>query len=263
MSIFRNLASAFVPVRETTGNFAAANAETVLALNGDQYALVTLLSSAFVGTIEFTGASDSAGTGYYPVPAYPVSNGCIGGTILLAGQPVLNHALVAANTQLVYAVPVGQLKALRVRCSVYTSGTVAVTITSDVNQSLNTLLNGITAPSTLFVTNTAGVSGGLTLTLPAVAGLRHYIDEVSIVRSATAALATSATPVLVTSTNLPGSPVLTFGSDAGGIGVDVEKRLPCGQGGLAASVLGTATTLVMPAWTGVIWRANVAYHLGL
>ena len=69
--------------------------------------------------------------------------------------------------------------------------------------------------------------------------------------------------MLVTTTNLPGSPVLTFGSDAAGIGIDKEMRLDFGSTGLAASVLGTATTIVCPAYAGVIWRAVVGYRLGL
>lgn len=249
--------------RSANGTLAALNAELVADMNGDQFALVTCSSSAFIGTLEFTGQSDATGTLYFPVAAYPVSTASAGGTILNAAQPILTHALVAANTLVVYAVPVGQLRGLRIRASAYTSGALAVTITSEDTLSLNAHLNGGPTPSTLFVTNTAAVGVAVTATLPAVAGLRHYIDEVSVVRSATAALTASATPVLVTSTNLPGAPVLTFGQDVAGIGIDKEARLPVGSGGLAATALGTATTIVCPAYTGVIWRVNVAYHLGL
>ena len=264
MSIFRNLANAFVPVRERreiTGSLSALNAELVLPLNGDQYALVTVQSTSLIGTLEFTGAADTAGTLYLPIMAYPVSVMCAGGTIPLAGQPVLVDALVAAMTARVYAVPVGQLKAIRVRASAYTSGASAVTITSDVNGSLLALATGATTPSTLYVTATGAASAAVTATLPAVPGLRHYIDEVSVLRSATAALVAAASPVVVTTTNLPGSPALTFGSDAGGVGIDIERRLPVGLG-IAGTALGTATTIVAPVWTGVIWRINAAYHLG-
>ena len=112
------------------------------------------------------------------------------------------------------------------------------------------------------ITNTAAVSTAVTATLPAVAGLRHYIKRISVVRSATAALTASATPVLVTTTNLPGLPVITFGSDAGGIGIDKEQVLDFGGAGLAASAVNTATTVVCPVYTGVIWRVNVSYYLG-
>ena len=87
-------------------------------------------------------------------------------------------------------------------------------------------------------------------------------DRISVIRSATAALTASATPVLVTTTNLHGSPVITFGSDAGGIGVDKEQVLDFGGAGLAASAVSAATTVVCPVYTGVIWRVNVSYRLG-
>lgn len=265
MSLFKNSLNAIIPVRErreAAGTLAALNAEIVAPMNGDQFALVVCSSTAFIGTLEFTGQSDTSGTLYFPVAAYPVSPSCAGGTILLAGQPILNHALVAANTLIVYAIPVGQLRGLRVRASAYTSGSLAVSITSEETISLNTLLNGGPTPSTLTVTATAAVGLTITATIPAVAGLRHYIDDVKVVRSATAALAASATPVLVTTTNLPGNPIMTFGSDAGGIGVDKEQWLPTGTGGIAATTLGTNTTIVCPAYVGVIWRIIVVYHLG-
>jgi len=264
MSIIKNDAAATVPVRErrsTSGTLAALNAEVVLDINGDESALVHIQSTAFIGTLEFTGCNNADSTQYFPVAAYPYSIGCAGGTIPLAGQPLLIHALVAANTATVYAVPVGQLKKLRVRASLFTSGSCVCSITTDTQKSLNTAI--AVKPSTLHVTATAAVGLTITATLPAVSGLRHIIDFIQVTRSATAALATSATPVLVTTTNLPGSPVMTFGSDAAGIGIDKEVKLDFGSTGLAATALGTATTVVCPAYAGVIWRINVCYRLGL
>lgn len=264
MSILRNLANAFVPVRErreASGVLGALNAELVIPINGDESALVYIQSTSFVGTLEFTGASNNDTTQFFPVAAYPYSIGCAGGTIPLAAQPLITDALVAANTARVYAVPVGQLKSLRVRASAYSSGSCVCNIVTDTQNTLNTEIAA--APSTLFVSSTAAVSTGVTATLPAVPGLRHIVESVRVTRSATAALTASATPVLVTSTNLPGSPALTFGSDAGGIGVDKEAVLDFGSGGLAASAINTATTIVCPVYTGVIWRVNVAYRLGL
>ena len=113
------------------------------------------------------------------------------------------------------------------------------------------------------MTGTAAVSTAVTVTLPAVTSLRHYIDRISVVRSATAALTASATPVLVTTTNIPGLPIFTFGSDAAGVGIDREQVMDFGGAGMGAIALGTATTVVCPAYTGVIWRVNVTYRLGL
>lgn len=264
MSILRNLGGTFVPVRErreASGTLGALNSEVVLDTNGDRNALVTVVSSSFVGTLEFTGSADSTAAVYHAVAAYPYAIGSAGGTIPVSAQPVITDALVAANTLRVYAVPCGQLKKLRVRASAYTSGNCVVTIVSDTTESLNTAI--ITRPTTLFVTGTAAAGTAVTVTLPAVAGLRHIVDFIRVTRSATAALTASATPTLITTTNLPGSPVITMGSDAGGIGVDKEAVLDFGGSGLAASVLNTATTVVCPATTAVVWRVNVGYRLGL
>ena len=264
MATFKNDDGVIVPVRErreASGTLAALNSEIVIDVNGDESALVYVQSTAFIGTLEFTGSSDATGALFHPVPAYPFSPGCAGGTIPQAGQPLLLDALVAANTVRVYSVPIGQLRKLRVRTSAYTSGAADVSITAEAQGPLNTAIAA--KPSTLLVTSTGAASAAVTATLPAVAGLRHIVDFVYVNRSATAALTASATPVLVTTTNLPGTPVLTFGSDAAGIGIDKEARLDFGSTGLAATALGTATTVVCPVYTGVIWRVIVGYRLGL
>jgi hypothetical protein len=264
MSINKNAAGSIIPIRErreASGVLAALNAELVIALNGDESALVYIQSTNFIGTLEFTGANNADGTQYFPVAAYPYAIGCAGGTIPLAGQPLLLDALVAANTSRVYSVPVGQLKSLRVRASAFTSGSCVCTIVSDTQMAINTAITA--RPSTLLVTATGAASAAVTATLPAVAGLRHIIDFIQVTRSATAALTAAATPVLVTTTNLPGTPALTFGSDVAGIGIDKDVKLDFGSTGLAATALGTATTVVCPVYTGVIWRATVGYRLGL
>jgi hypothetical protein len=263
MSLAKNLNNAFVPIRErraASGVLGALNAEVVLSLNGDESALVYVQSTSFAGTLEFTGLGDDS-AGYLPVVAYPYSPGCAGGTIPLAGQPLLVDALVAANTVRVYSVPVGQLRALRVRASAYTSGAATITISSDPNDPLNTAIGS--RPMTLCVTATGAAAAAVTATLPAVAGLRHIVDFIRVTRSATALLTAGATPTVVTTTNLPGTPALTFGADAAAQGADKEVVLDFGSSGLAATALGTATTIVCPATTNAIWRVNVGYRVGL
>ena len=264
MSTIKNQASEIVPVRERRsafGTLAALNSEVVLNMNGDESALVYVQSTSLAGTLEFTGCGDETGALYLPIAAYPYSPGCAGGTIPPSGQPLLTDALIATNTARVYSVPVGQLRKLRVRLSAYTSGAADVSITSDTQSPLNTAIAA--KPSTLLATSTAAVGVASTATLTAVPGLRHIVDFIYVNRSATAALTASATPVLVTTTNLPGAPALTFGADAGGIGVDKEQRIDFGSTGLAATALGTATTVVCPVYAGVIWRVIVGYRLGL
>jgi len=115
----------------------------------------------------------------------------------------------------------------------------------------------------LMVTATAAVNTGFTLTLPAAgAGLFHYITSIDIVRATNATATAAGAALTITTTNLPGNPVWTFGnaSTAGGTAVLVrsEPTRP-----LKSSVANTATTIVVPAaGAGEIIRANVQYYTG-
>lgn len=75
---------------------------------------------------------------------------------------------------------------------------------------------------------------------------------------AAAGLTGGATPVLVTSTNLPGSVVWTFKTVLA-IG-DSEAQIYTPTTPLKSSVVNTSTTIVAPATTNVIWRINVWYQ---
>lgn len=265
MSILKNLLGQFMPHpegRTASGPLAAVNAEVVLDINGDESATIQIDGGGgtFNATYVIEGSID--GTIYQSLLAYPMPLFCAGGTIPLAGQPLISEAVNAASIKRTICVAVGQLKKVRVRLSAWTAGTAAVVINSDTAQSLSPYVRDQRS-ATLMVTATAAVGVAVTATLPAVAGLRHYIDFIRVVRSATAALTAAATPVVVTTTNIPGSPALTFGSDAAGIGIDKIDELDFGGQGIAATAINTATTVVCPAYTGVIWRVNVAYRLGL
>jgi hypothetical protein len=52
-------------------------------------------------------------------------------------------------------------------------------------------------------------------------------------------------------------------SYAAPIGEDKIMSIDFGASGMAVTALNTATTIVCPGATGVIWRINVAYRLGL
>lgn len=112
-------------------------------------------------------------------------------------------------------------------------------------------------PSISHVTATGAAAAAVTATLPLVAQQIHYICRIEIVLYNSAARTGGATPVVVTSTNLPGNPAWTFPS-AGAVGtVDrlvIEFPVP-----LASVAPGAATTIVCPATTGIIWRVNVTY----
>lgn len=264
MSLLRNLLGNFMPhfeARRTTATLAAVNAEVVHDLNGDASAVIYLNGTGTLNaTYQVEGTAD--GSNYFPLLCYPYATGSLGGTLPQSAQPLINEVVNAAAVQRALCVSVGGLQKLRVRLTAYASGSCAVTINSDDCRSISPYANDLKA-ATLMVTATAAVSTAVTATLPAVAGLRHYIDRIDVIRSATAALTAAAAPVLVTTTNIPGTPALTFGSDAGGVGVDKIQSIDFGASGMAASAAGTATTVVCPVYTGVIWRVNVAYRLGL
>lgn len=105
-----------------------------------------------------------------------------------------------------------------------------------------------------------GVAGAaVTLTLPAAGvGLTHYITFIRITKFAAALLTAGATPVVVTSTNLPGGVAWSFsaGAELAGSSVDLNAS-PTGP--LVASAANTATTIVCPATPSIIWRVTVYY----
>lgn len=264
MSTMKDSNGAYLPhfeARTSAGTLAAVNAELVHNVSGDESAVIYFTST---GTLNATYAIEGSfdGFNYFAIPAYPLPAACFGGTIPMAAQPLITEAVNVANAARGLCLATGCLRKIRIRLSAYTSGNVSAVINSEDTASINPYIRDQKA-STLFVTGTAAVSTALNLSIPAVPGLRHYIVRIAVVRSATAALTASATPVAVTTTNLPGPPVLTFGSDAAGIGIDKEQIIEFGSVGLAATAINTATTIACPLYTGVIWRVNIAYRLGL
>jgi hypothetical protein len=119
-------------------------------------------------------------------------------------------------------------------------------------------------PSDLIVTVTAAANSGATLTLPAAgAGNFHYITALYITRTATAALAGTAT-LVVTSTNLPGSMAWSFGNAMLAGGTQNDLNLHMAGNPLKSLVANTATTVVMPVpGAAVLWRAWVTYYVGV
>lgn len=265
MSILKNLLGNFMPhseSRSATGTVGALNAEVVLDVNGDECATIRIDGGGATLNATYVIEGSVDGTNYGALLAYPIPQLCASGTIPLAPQPMLLEAINTTSAVRVVSVCVAQLKKVRVRLAAYTAGSATVVINADERQSISPYVRDQKS-TTLSVTATGAVSAAVTATLPAVVGLRHYIDFIEVTRSATAALTTSATPVLVTTTNIPSAPALTFGSDAAGIGVDKINKLDFGTSGIACTAIGTNTTIVCPVYTGVIWRVNVAYRLGL
>lgn len=113
-------------------------------------------------------------------------------------------------------------------------------------------------PATTWVNATAATGSAVTATLAAAgAGLFHYITAIEIQLYATSARTGGATPLVVTTTNLTGSPAWTF-STAQAIGA-TETLAQIFGSPLKTTTANTATTIVAPAATTGLWRINVAY----
>jgi hypothetical protein len=79
-------------------------------------------------------------------------------------------------------------------------------------------------------------------------------------RFASALLTAGATPVLVTTTNIPGSLVFSMPADAAGQGSILTYQEDFSYP-IAVSAQGTATTIVAPATPNVIWRVTAGYYV--
>jgi len=232
--------------RPIVTTLAAANAESFIDLNGHAVAVFDLRTAAMSGTLVFEATVD--GTNYFALPAFDQ-----------AIQQFIASVVVTTTLAKTYFVGVSGFRRVRVRVSAYTSGNIACALRAS---SSDFGIYSWPLPSTLAATVTVAANTAATLTLPAGGvGLFHYITRLEIRRTATAALAGTAT-LVVTTTNLPGTLAYSFGNamGAGGTQVDLDADF---QNPLKSSVANTATTIVMPApGAAVLWRANAYYYLG-
>lgn len=224
-----------------TGSLASLNAE--LDLGADGAASVALIvTGTYVGTITVEGSID--GTNWDSIPMRPVNAGSI---------YVLTLASAAVGR---WVGPCGAFRQVRARMSAFTSGSATALLTSDISP---VELLALTKAADQSVTNTGVAAAAVTLTLGAPgAGLFHYITRIIVQRHTSALLTAAATPILVTTTNLPGSRVLSFPADAAPQG-QVATEIIEPSSPIRCSAANTATTIVCPATTGVIWRATADY----
>jgi hypothetical protein len=268
MGLQKNELGLYVPVREdrrtdSSAPLGSATGFVEHSLNGDVSAIVALnIAGILTGTIEIALSADDVN---FDAAIFYVQMGVLG-TLPVFSQALIGEAFTnaAVGTRRVYALQTSGMRKLRVRYSAWTTGNADVFISSSSNESIhpNVIQN---KASTLMVSNLTGVGIVNTLTLPAVAGLRHYIDFIQVTRVASLALVAGAGTTSIATTNLPGTAAsqLIFGQNAAPQGDMLEKKLDFGSTGLAALAIGAATTIVMPATTGVIWHGVCAYRLGL
>jgi len=231
--------------RETifgTGTLGAVNAEVVIPVDG--CSTVSLdMRGTFSATVGLEGSVD--GTNWVSIPARPVNIASIAYAL----------GFTAAGA---YVAKCAAYRLVRARCTAFTSGSVTATVVAQ-NGLLDDSLQGMVTPTLSTTVGTAGTATTLTIASPG-AGLRHYLTYLSINRFATALLTAAAAPVTVTTTNLPGSLAFSFPAEAAAQGT-IDRWREDFAYPLATSAQATATTIVCPATTGVIWRVTAGYYV--
>lgn len=226
------------------GTLSSVNAEVIVNCDGASSFSIDLRGT-FSGTIELSGTVD--GTNWIPIPVRPLN---------VAGISYV--ATIVGTTQGTWVGKCGAFRKVRARETAHTSGAFTATLMTS-NAILDDSLQGMVTPTLGTVTAAIGVAATLTLASPG-AGLRHYLTYLSINRFAGALLSAAAAPVLVTTTNLPGTLVFSMPADAAAQGTIYPWREDFAYP-LAASAQATATTIVAPATTGVIWRITAGYYV--
>ena len=251
-------AGALVTGASTAGSFVFA------AITGGYTAWVAQITGLTAGTIHFEGSVDS-------------TTGSDGNWINLIGRQIgiLNSLLTGnATGNGNWRGNLSSYRFFRLRSVGTLTGTPAIVIrmsagvaTVFLNGSLPAGTNTIGAvniadqrASTLHVSQTGAVNTAVTASLPApAAGLFHYITSIQVVKVYNVLGVAAGAGVVVTSTNLPGTPNWTTEEAAGAVGtaplvIDYQPTTP-----LRSAVAATISTVACPAQLQTIWRINVSY----
>lgn len=233
--------------RETliaAGSLGSLNAEVFIPADGCASVGIDLRGT-FSMTVEIAGTID--GVNWTLIPVRPLN--------IAATQYV---AAITGVGPGIWAGKCAPFRAVRARCTAYTSGSASLTLVGDTAPMDDALQKSVTP---LLGTNGGAAGAAVTLTLPAPgAGLRQYVTFLSINRFAAAALTAAAVPVSVSTTNLPGTLAFSLGAEALAQGaldrIREDFAMP-----LVASAQNTAVTIVCPATTSVIWRITAGYYV--
>jgi hypothetical protein len=225
-----------------SGTLGAVNAEVITDADGAPTVFVDLRGT-FSLTFVIEGTVD--GTNWMAIPFRPATTN---------GIWVLSQA---GTTGGIWQAVCSGFRKVRVRCSAYTSGSATAVIVADISP-LDIVAIHKASDQAGTITGTSGAGVTLTMTAPA-AGLFIHINRIILQRFAVATLTAAATPVLVTTTNIPGTRVFSVPADAAPIGAVyseiVGPSLP-----LRASAAATAVTIVCPATTNTIWRVTADWY---
>lgn len=242
----RNLSVGLIDPRENffaTGTLGAVNAEIIIDCDGASTVALDLRGT-FSLTVEVAGTID--GTNWVLIPV----RSAFGGAFLLG---------VAGTTSGVWMGQCAGYRKVRARVTAYTSGGSTATLMASNAMFDDFAKNGSMTSLIGTTTGAAGAATTLTLAAPG-AGLRQYLTYLRIARFASAALTAAAAPVVVTTTNIPGSLAFSLPADAALQGTVFAYQEDFAYP-LMGSAQNTAMTIVAPATTGVIWRLTAGYFV--
>ena len=241
----RDLSSGTLHPRENisgSGALGALNAEIVI--NADGATTVSLdMRGTFNLTVEVAGSVDGA-------------NWTLLAMRSISGKSYL--AAVAGTAAGAWVAACAGFARIRARVTAYTSGAATATLLAAIGLLVDRLLGEV---SSIAATITAALStaANLTITAPG-AGLRHYITGLRIERHAAGLLTAGTTPVVVTTTNLPGALAFSIPMEAAAQGSVYEKSIEPARA-IMASAQNTTTTIVAPLTTSVIWRISATFYV--
>lgn len=235
-----------------TGTIAALNGTVAVATNGCS-TIVFNVTGAWVATVALQATTDNVNwfSTLYTTP----------------GSGESEFITITSPNPLI--VNCGGYLQVRLIATAYTSGTVAVAYNAGAGTNVLEVISQSfaafnatvqTVPATLGVSATGASGAAVTLTLPAVAGIFHYVTHIEIVAYTSLARVGVAAPVLVTSTNIQGAPVWDF-STAAAIGTAERLNFDFATP-VKSSAANTATTIVCPATTSIVWRVTAFYYTG-
>ena len=148
---------------------------------------------------------------------------------------------------------------VRAIVTAYTSGGSTCTLSASTALFDDFAKNGGVTSAVATAVGAAAAAVTLTLAAPGL-GLRHYITYLSINRFASALLTAAAAPVTVTTTNIPTGLAFSFGAEAAPQGT-LDRWREDFAFPLATTTQNTATTIVCPVTTAVIWRVTAGYYV--
>lgn len=232
---------AIIDTRISVQNITAINGEVVMDCASTNSASLDV-KGTFVGTLAVEGTIN--GNDYFTIPFFAIASETFQSSVTSTGSWIIN-------------LPSG-LKRLRVRATAFSSGVALVALRGS---SGDNILYSKPIPTTISVTSTAPAGSSVGATLPAVVGLNHYITRIRISKYVAANLTPAANPIIVTTTNIQGTPSFDF-KTLGSLGDSEVVDLDFTSNPLKSSVTGTTTTIVCPVATGVIWKVQAYWYVG-